>query len=148
MRARSGRALRVAFGFLVAPLTVVLLLLAYAAASGAPLTAGFLAFCLATGYAAALLFGLPLYLLVLEKRRLRGAGTYALAGGAIGLAAYAAIAAFLSIHAIVTLAVDQLVYFLYLTRHFAAVGVICGSASGVVFWIAAVRGRVRGRDGT
>lgn len=143
MRTRHWRALRVAFGFLVAPLTVAVLLLAYRAATGTTIAGGFIAFCVATGYAAALLLGLPLWLFVLRRGPERGAATYAVAGAGIGLAAYAVIAALLSIHAIVTLAFGDLLYFLYLTRLFAALGVICGAASALVFWGAAVRGRCR-----
>ena len=140
MQARHRRALRVAFGLLVAPLTVGVLLLAYRAATGATVAGGFIAFCVATGYAAALLLGLPLHLFVLGRGRRRGPVTYAVAGAVIGLVAYAAIAAILSIHAIVTLALGDFGYFLYLSRHFAALGVICGAASALVFWGVAVRG--------
>ncbi len=141
MPRRIAQRWRTGLGFLVAPLTVPLMLGAYGAATGAAVTAGFVMFCTAIGYAAALVLGLPLHVFVLEKRGRRGAGTYLLAGGGVGLAAYAAIAAVLSIHAIVTLAIDQVLYFLWLTRHFAAVGAVCGAASALVFWVAAVRGR-------
>lgn len=139
MEARRGRKIRVAAGFLVAPFTVAAVLMAYATATGAGLSADFVVFCVATGYVAALLFGLPLHLLVLRKGRRRGAVAYAVSGAAIGLAAYGVIAAFLTIHALVTLAFADVVHFVYLTRFFALVGMSCGAASGLVFWVVAVR---------
>lgn len=140
MEPRRARTMRVAAGFLAAPPAVAVPLLAHAAATGGGLSPGLLAFCVATGYVAALVFGLPLYLLVLGKGPRRGAVVYAVSGAGIGLAAYGVIAAFLTIHALVTLAFADVFHFLYLTRVFALLGTICGVVSGLVFWIVAVRG--------
>lgn len=140
MEARTGEKIRVAAGFLVAPLTVAAVLMAYATATGGGISADFVVFCIATGYVAALVFGLPLYLLVLGKGRRRGVMAYAVWGAGIGLAAYGVIAAFLTIHSLVTLAFADVFHFVYLTRFFALVGMSCGAASGLVFRVVTVRG--------
>lgn len=132
--------LRLALGFLVAPLSVAVLLPGYAHVTDATVTAGFVTFAVTVGYLAAMLLGLPLHLLLLGRGRDRGAGAYAVAGAAVGLAAYALIIAFLSIHHIVELALAEVLYVFYLSRPFALVGLACGAVSGIVFWLIAVRG--------
>lgn len=139
MRAWTRRILRTAIGFLVAPLTVAVILPLYAKISGAVVSTGFVLFCVAAGYVAALLLGLPLYMLVLRKAPGQGAVTYAAAGAGIGLAAYAVIVAGLSIHLILALRFADFGYFVYLSRHFAIVGAICGAVSALVFRMLAGR---------
>jgi hypothetical protein len=90
---------------------------------------------------AALLFGLPLYMLLFRKTPDRGAASYVAAGAAIGVAVYAVIAGVLTIYSIVTFAFGDVLWFLYVTRFFAGVGLACGAASGLAFWLVAIRGR-------
>lgn len=87
------------------------------------------------GYSAALIFGLPIYVFVLEKNKWRGLSEYAVAGAAIGIGAF-----FIPFIAPIVLerSFEGLAYVFGATLPFAFVSMILGVLSASGFWLIAV----------
>jgi hypothetical protein len=133
---------RLIFGFLIAPLTMGIIL-----AVSEIITDGYLAWwyfqwSVVIGYPAAFIFGIPLYVFFLEAKGLKSFFVYVACGICIGSGAY-----FLPF---ITIAINETIsgstsglgsalgYSLVAGAPYAIIGMIFGAISASVFWVIAI----------
>jgi hypothetical protein len=135
-RSSAIRYLRLGLGFLIAPVSVGLFFALLEVATGGYLAWWYIRMAAILGYPAALIFGLPLYFFVLERKGWRRLSAYALSGAAIGLAAFL----IPYIHGYIrTGSTKDLVYAVDYLGGFAFLGIAFGTISACVFWVIAIR---------